>query len=216
MAGLQLGGHRRVPPNTRFQRTRLGAPRLKNAMIEILPLTTLDPADLRRVASGYSSDYKYLVTHTDSESHAAIDLQLIALQEPYLKAYDHYDDETLQRYDQALGQEYSFGAYDGGLLAGLVLAEPHQWNRSVWVWEFHVAGAYRRRGLGKRLMECVVEKTQRAGLRIIVCETQSTNATAIQIYRRLGFRIEGVDISYYSNQDYPDGEVAVFMKRRLP
>lgn len=24
-----------------------------------------------------------------------------------------------------------------------------------------------------------------------------------------------IDISYYTNEDYPDGEVAVFMKRRL-
>ncbi len=43
-------------------------------MIEVLPLTTLDPADLKRIASGYSSDYKYLVAHSDSESHASIDL----------------------------------------------------------------------------------------------------------------------------------------------
>ena len=31
----------------------------------------------------------------------------------------------------------------------------------------------------------------------------------------LGFRVEGVDISFYSNDDYPEGEIAVFMKRRL-
>jgi ribosomal protein S18 acetylase RimI-like enzyme len=185
-------------------------------MIEVHPLTTLAPADLRRVASGYSSDHKYLVTHSDSEGHTSFDLQLISLPAPYVKTYDHFDYETLQRYDHALGHEYSFGAFEGGLLVGLILAEPHHWNRSIWVWEFHVAEAHRRRGLGKRLMECVVEKAKGAGLRIIVCETQNTNVPAIQVYRKLGFRVEGVDISYYSNQDYPDGEIAIFMKRRLP
>ncbi len=64
-------------------------------------------------------------------------------------------------------------------------------------------------------MECPAEKARRAGFRAIVCETQNTNATAIKIYRKLGFRLEGIDISYYSNNDYPDGEIAVFMKRRL-
>lgn len=49
----------------------------------------------------------------------------------------------------------------------------------------------------------------------MVCETQSTNGAAIEAYHRLGFRVEGVDISYYSNEDYPDGECAVFMKKRL-
>ena len=41
------------------------------------------------------------------------------------------------------------------------------------------------------------------------------DAAAIQIYRQLGFRVEGVDLSYYTNEDYPDGEIAIFMKRRL-
>jgi ribosomal protein S18 acetylase RimI-like enzyme len=69
--------------------------------------------------------------------------------------------------------------------------------------------------IGKRLMECVSEKAKRAGFRTIVGETQNTNGIAIRIYRKLGFRVEGIDISYYSNNDYPDGEIAVFMKRRL-
>ena len=67
-------------------------------------------------------------------------------------------------------------------------------------------------------MERVAEKASRAGFRIMVCETQNTNPTAINVYRKLGFRvegIEGIDISFYSNHDYPEGEIAVFMKRRL-
>jgi ribosomal protein S18 acetylase RimI-like enzyme len=144
-------------------------------MIEILSLTKIDSIDLQRVASGYSSDGKYVVTYYDSESHASFDLQLVSLPEPYIKSFDHYDEETLRRYEQVLTLGYSFGAYDDELLAGLVLAEPQEWNRSLSVWEFHVAAAY----------------------------------------RRLGFKVEGIDISYYSNHDYPQGEVAIFMKRRV-
>ena len=131
-----------------------------------------------------------------------------------MKEFDH-DDETLQRYQRVLSDGYSFGAYDENLLVGLVIGEPHEWNRSLWVWEFHVVEACRKRGIGKQLMDSVAEKAQRAGFRTIVCETQNTNVTAIEVYRRLGFGLEGIDISYYSNDDYPDGEIAVFMKRRL-
>lgn len=53
-------------------------------------------------------------------------------------------------------------------------------------------------------------------MRAVVCETQNTNVAAIRFYRRMGFDIEGVDLSYYSNQDCPDGEVALFLKKRLP
>ena len=184
-------------------------------MIEVHPLTRLDPADLKRVASGYTSGSKYVVVHSDSENQAAIDLQLVPLNEPYVKRYDHFDGETLQRYVRVLDGGFSFGAYDDDLLVGLIIAGAEFWNHSLWVWEFHVAETHRHKGIGKRLMDCAALAARRAGLRIIVCETQNTNAAAIMIYRKLGFRVEGVDISYYSNTDYPDGEIAVFMKRRL-
>jgi ribosomal protein S18 acetylase RimI-like enzyme len=65
-------------------------------------------------------------------------------------------------------------------------------------------------------MERLVGSAKAAGLRIIVCETQSTNVPAIRFYRRVGFKMEGIDLSYYSNEDMaPEREVAVFMKRRL-
>ena len=184
-------------------------------MIDVHRLTTLTAADLKRIASGYTSISKYTVTHTDSAAYAAIELELVQLDQPYIKTYDHFDDETVGRYRQALALGYSFGAFDGELLVGIVLAEAHAWNQSVWVWEFHVESSYRVQGIGRRLIEALAEKAYTAGLRTIVCETQNTNATAIQVYRQLRFRLEGVDISYYSNQDYPDGEIAVFMKRRI-
>ena len=184
-------------------------------MIHTEPLTALSLTDLKRVASGYSSDSKYIVAYTEKEGCASFDLRLVPLDKPYVKAYDHFDDETIRQYEKVLNGGYSFGAYDGDLLVGLVVAKVQEWNRSVSVLEFHVAEEYRNTGIGRRLMECPAEKARRAGFRAIVCETQNTNATAIKIYRKLGFRLEGIDISYYSNNDYPDGEIAVFMKRRL-
>jgi ribosomal protein S18 acetylase RimI-like enzyme len=110
---------------------------------------------------------------------------------------------------------FSFGAYAGELLVGLIITEPQEWNHSLAVWEFHVAPTYRRSGIGRQLMACVEAHARGSGLRMIVCETQNTNAAAILAYRKLGFRIEGIDLSLYSNTDYPDGDIAVFLKRRL-
>lgn len=184
-------------------------------MIEISPLTKLEIADLERVASGYTSNGKYEVTYSDTENESLIRLQFVENKEPYIKQYDHCDSETFQRYTELLGNGFSFGAYDGDILVGLIIAEPREWNRSLWVWEFHVAETHRNKGIGKRLMDRAVESANDIQLRTIVCETQNTNANAIHVYRKLGFRVEGIDLSYYTNADYPDGEVAVFMKRRL-
>ena len=73
----------------------------------------------------------------------------------------------------------------------------------------------RRAGIGRQLMAYAEDQARRSGLRAIVCETQNTNAAAIMVYRKLGFTIEGIDISLYANTDYPDGDIAVSLKRRL-
>lgn len=189
--------------------------KLKEIMIEVRSLTKLNLTDLRRVASGYTSNGKYVVAYADSESEVSFNLQLIALEQPYVREYDHFDAEILERYNDILRSGYSFGAHDGDLLVGLLIAEPRLWNHSLWVSEFHVAASHRKLGIGKRLMREAAEKSKREGFRTIVCETQNTNASAISVYRKLGFSMEGIDISYYSNTDYPDSEIAVFMKKRL-
>ena len=121
----------------------------------------------------------------------------------------------MQRYTDALRYGLSLGAYEEEQLVGIVVAEPQGWNRSLWVWEFHVAETHRRQGIGRQMMEELVERGRASGLRIVTCETQNTNVPDIHFYRRAGFNIEGIDLSYYSNDDWPEGEVAVFMKRRL-
>ena len=183
-------------------------------MIETRSLTELNLSDLKRIAGGYSSDSKYAVSYKETGSCISFDLRLATLEEPYVKRF-HYDDETLQQYNTVLDADYSFGAYDGNLLVGVIIAEGHRWNRSLAVHEFHVAETHHNQGIGKQLMKSVAEKGSRAGFRIMVCETQNTNPAAIDVYRKLGFRVEGIDISLYSNYDYPEGEIAVFMKRRL-
>src|SRR5262245_51467408 len=151
-------------------------------MIEIQSLTQLTAADLRRVSSSYTSSDKYAVHYTHSDSHVTFELQRIPLDEPKVRRYNHYDEETLQRYHEALAEGYSFGAYVGEQLIGLILASAHHWNHSIWVWEFHVAETHRRLGAGRGLMNALAEKARQEGFRTIVCETQNTNATAIQVY----------------------------------
>ena len=184
-------------------------------MITIQPLQVLTLTDLKRLASGYTSDSKFVVVHTSEPDYISFELQLIFHDKPYTKKFEHHDTTTLQQYQNLLNKGYSFGAYEGDLLVGLIISEPQEWNRSLWVWEFHVAETQRNQGIGKKLMENVVERAKSTGFRTIVCETQNTNVPAIKVYRKLGFRMEGIDISYYTNSDYPDGEIAVFMKRSL-
>jgi ribosomal protein S18 acetylase RimI-like enzyme len=176
-------------------------------------LTQFTP-DLARIAPGYTSYSRYAITRTTTTDGVVMAARREPLDQPHVKQWEFYADE-LAHYKQVLEAGYSFGAYDGDLLVGLIITEPRDWNGSLWVWEFHVAPTHQRLGIGRRLMDEVAAKGAAADYRIIVCEAQNTNGDGIDAYRALGFGIEGIDLSYYSNTDYPDGEVAVFMKRPL-
>lgn len=112
-------------------------------MIETRSLAKLNLSDLKRVAGGYSSDSKYAVSYKETGSYISFNLRLATLREPYVKRF-HYDDETLQEYNAVIDAGYSFGAYDGDLLVGLIIAEGHRWNRSLFVHEFHVTETHRK------------------------------------------------------------------------
>lgn len=184
-------------------------------MIEIHPLLALDAAAINRIITGYTAHETFTITYSDTPEHTAFSLQKTPLPQPYVKQFAPTDEGTVQRYNQILTEGYSYGAYAGDTLIGLLVAEPHFWNHTIWVHEFHVAEGYRQQGIGAQLMAAVSAQASQNGFRALVCETQNTNAPAIHAYRRLGFRPEGIDIAYYTNQDYPGGEVAVFMKKRL-
>ncbi len=196
-------------------RRLLLTPYLERGMITIQPLTRLEATDLMRIMTTYISEGRYVVSYRDTATDTSFELHYVTLPEPAVRRYDPFDATTLQRYRQLIHAGFSFGAYDDELLVGLIIAEPQEWNRSLSVWEFHVAPTHRRTGIGRQLMACVEQHARGLGVRAIVCETQTTNAAAILAYRKLGFSIEGIDLSLYSNTDYPDGDIAVFLKRRL-
>ncbi len=54
-----------------------------------------------------------------------------------------------------------------------------------------VAKAFRGRGIGRRLMEAVIEKARRRGLEKIELSVYSTNQAAVALYESAGFVVEG-------------------------
>jgi ribosomal-protein-alanine N-acetyltransferase len=70
---------------------------------------------------------------------------------------------------------------------------------------------FRRRGLGRRLLENVImEGRNRASARITL-EVRKSNTVAQKLYESLGFTVSGVRSGYYSD----DGEDALLMTLEL-
>ena len=181
-------------------------------MVAIRMLRQLIQEDLDQIMAGYTSTEKYVVNKTETPERTTISLQLLAMDRPYVK---RWGSDHIEQYSACFRHDLSLGAYVGDRLVGLGLAEPRWWNRTLWIWQFGVLESYWRQGIGLRLMDLLAEKALAANLRVMVAETQNTNVPAIRFYRAAGFAVDAVDLSYYSNHDLSDGEVAIFMKRKL-
>ncbi len=185
--------------------------------LEIRPLTRLDRERLRELMGGYVTTQHYAVQKQEGDAATTITLTLQLLPQPYSKNYwDSLSEDDLGRYAAFLREGFSLGAYLNGDWVGVALAEAQPWNRVLNVWELHVHPRQRGAGIGRRLMDELADRARAAGLRALAVETQNTNVAAIRFYRSAGFAIEGIDLSYYTNTDMEDGEVAIFLKRKLP
>ncbi len=100
-------------------------------------------------------------------------------------------------------------AGDGGGLSGMAATTYEAWNRRQVLNELHVAPDQRRRGLARRLLTEVHHAARENGARELWVETQNVNVPAVRAYRRLGFRLTGIDLSRYPPPQ--DGEVALFL-----
>jgi len=184
-------------------------------MVEIRPLPDINEATLTHLIVGYTTSKVYQVCTEAQFDYIRFELRLITLEEPRVKQYADLDANTLRQYREMAATGHSFGAFANGTCVGIALAEIQGWNASLWVQELHIAPEFRKQGIGRLLIETLTAHAHEQGLRCIVCETQTTNVPAIQFYRAMGFRLDGIDLSYYTNEDQERGEVAVFMKKRL-
>ncbi len=66
----------------------------------------------------------------------------------------------------------------------------------------------RKQGLGRALVQLVLDEAEREGARLVTLEVQRGNAAAIALYRALGFVETGMRRNYYGS-----GEDALLMSR---
>ena len=182
-------------------------------MIEIRPLRDIQAEALNQLTGPYTCSETYRVRWEDGKSSTVFTLERIPLAQPFVGRYDHIDDAWAATYLRP--SDYVFGAYDGEELVGALIAETRVWNKTLWVHEFHVAAERRRQGIGRMLMEhaaaqAEADRAARDRLRDAEPERQCDPGLP-----RARFPPGGINISYYTNADYPDRGIAVFMKRRL-
>lgn len=110
----------------------------------------------------------------------------------------------------------AYGAFEGEKLIGFAEGFLEKWNNRYRISNICVFDVNdRRKGVGAKLMEGILQEAAKSGARMAVLETQSFNFRAISFYKKIGFQIIGFDRYAYSNNGPEEHNMRIEMGRKL-
>jgi ribosomal protein S18 acetylase RimI-like enzyme len=112
--------------------------------------------------------------------------------------------------DELASCDWAQVAVDHDRLVGVAALRMVAWNRRAELCLLYVDTAVRQRGIGRALVTAAARAGRRMGARALWVETQTTNAAAVDFYRRLGFTWCGFDASLYDPAQVVADEIALF------
>ena len=104
-------------------------------------------------------------------------------------------------------------ADDDGGVHGFATVAFEAWHERLVLWFLYIAPSYRRRGVGRALLERVEAHGRELGATHVWLETSSVNVPGVTAYERLGYSLVGVDRLYYGS--YMPGEAAIYLAKPL-
>lgn len=170
-----------------------------------------DQSALAGLDDSFTTDYVYEVAAGD----IGFGLRLVPVDPPLVKVFPDDGDagETATGPDEA-GVHEIVAVDSDGSLRGFVAVAHERWNRRLVVRQITVDSAHRGRGIGGELMRRALAHGRAVGARTAWLEVASVNVPAVRAYRRMGFRLCGLDTTLYTGTA-SEGETALFMARPL-
>ncbi|SEG75049.1 GNAT family N-acetyltransferase [Paenibacillus sp. UNC499MF] len=131
----------------------------------------------------------------------------------YIKNYaDEPDGETEDSgYAGHIGNpdKVMYLACSGNRLIGQISLRKN-WNAYTYVEDIKIDPAYRRYGVGRKLIDQARQWAKAGGMPGIMLETQNNNVRACKFYESCGFVLGGFDSCLYKGLDKQSQEVALY------
>jgi ribosomal protein S18 acetylase RimI-like enzyme len=105
---------------------------------------------------------------------------------------------------------YFFVAGHDGKILGYSRMHFYKWNTSAYIITLLVDAEQRRKGIGTRLLKFMEDFAREKRARILLFDTSTDNAPALQLYFKNGFKICG-----YNDKIYENGKIALYLAKEL-
>jgi len=162
----------------------------------------------------WTSNEFYKVDIRRTEDGWTIELRLKRSDKPIIKDYEEPLWQQWMDEESDWGTQI-FGAEVDGRVVGWMTLGMESWNNRLRIHEILVLEEYRRKGIGKLLLNKAKQIARQKNCRAIVLETQTNNVGAIAFYKKQGFEFNGCDITAYRNDDIEQNEVRIDMVYRI-
>ncbi|MBS1486551.1 MAG: GNAT family N-acetyltransferase [Bacteroidetes bacterium] len=164
--------------------------------MKITPLKHITQQSIDELGlNGYVTDKIYNVSITGQDT---LSITLQKIERPYTKKWETTQ-EDISEYNSIIKTGHSFSISDRGAMLGLIICEHRVWNNTLYITTILVSEKYRKQGVGKRLIAAAIEHAQMLQCRLVELETQNTNVPAVDFYKKLGFKITGLNTKLYSD-----------------
>ncbi len=171
--------------------------------ISIRPIDWDNDKDYRQLDDSFLATSK-LVLHVENGKITYTITEI----PPFTKQYGGKRVTDFMAYDNDTNKNLFF-AYVNNELAGQIGVH-RWWNNYALVDDFAVAPKFRRRGIGRALMDRAIEWAKEKGLPGMFLETQDINVPACLFYENYGYQLRGFDMDLYKVTDPLLDEVALF------
>lgn len=103
-----------------------------------------------------------------------------------------------------------FVAEDYGKIVGYSRIHLYRWNNGAYITTVLVDAEHRRKGIGTRLLKGMEDFASESKARVLMFDTSSDNAPALQLYFKNGFKMCG-----YNDKIYQNRKIAIYLAKEL-
>ncbi|MBR3841056.1 MAG: GNAT family N-acetyltransferase [Erysipelotrichales bacterium] len=110
-------------------------------------------------------------------------------------------------FEEWIDNPVAYGMFEDDKLIGVIELGDESYASRLRIQELWVDKAYRRNGIGHKLMDKAIEYAREHQYQRVILETQNVNYPAMCFYQKYGFTLIGLTTTEYDNKEEFKGEV---------